>query len=81
MLYVGREILKDLVALINNNRGKFFGALLGFLIGITILIIGFFKTLFIFICTCIGYTLGSKSYKTINFRELLEKVLPPSSRS
>lgn len=74
-------MLRDLLEFINNNRGKFFGALLGFLLGVTILIIGFFKTLFIFICTCIGYTLGSKSYKTINFKELLEKILPPGSRS
>lgn len=74
-------MLRDLLEFINNNRGKFFGALLGFLLGVTILIIGFFKTLFIFICTCIGYTLGSKSYKTINFKELLEKILTPGSRS
>lgn len=69
-------MLIDLLVFINNNRGKFFGALLGFLVGALILIIGFFKALFIFICTYIGYTLGSKSYKNINFRELLEKILP-----
>lgn len=69
-------MLIDLLVFINNNRGKFFGALLGFLVGVLILIIGFFKALFIFICTYIGYTLGSKSYKNINFRELLEKILP-----
>ena len=71
-----KEILADLLVFINNNRGKFFGALLGFLVGVLILIIGFFKALFIFICTCIGYILGSKSYKNINFKELLEKILP-----
>lgn len=69
-------MLIDLLVFINNNRGKFFGALLGFLVGALILIIGFFKALFIFICTYIGYTLGSKSYKNINFKELLEKILP-----
>ncbi len=81
MLYMGKQMLNDLLELISNNKGKFFGALLGFLLGVVILIIGFFKTMFIFICTCIGYTLGSKSYKNINFRELLEKVLPPGGRS
>lgn len=70
-------MLFDLLVFINNNRGKFFGALLGFIVGVLILIIGFFKALFIFICTYIGYILGSKSYKDINFRKLLEKILPP----
>lgn len=66
-------MLFELLVYINNNRGKFFGALLGFIVGSLILIIGFFKALFIFICTYIGYFLGSKSYKDVNFRKLLEK--------
>ncbi|WP_313756451.1 DUF2273 domain-containing protein [Tissierella sp.] len=78
---MGKQILRELLELINENRGKFFGAFLGFLLGIIILIIGFFKTLFIFICTCIGYTIGNKSYKNINFKELLERILPPSGRN
>ena len=76
-----RELLTELLTKINNNKSKFFGALIGFCIGIMILTIGFFKTLFIFICTCIGYLLGSKRFKNINLRELLEKILPPGSIS
>ncbi|MBU5426661.1 DUF2273 domain-containing protein [Tissierella pigra] len=76
-----KQILRELLEIINNNRGKFFGALAGFLVAVSILIIGFFKTLFIFLCTCIGYILGSKSYKKIDFREILEKILPLGGRS
>lgn len=76
-----KELLTELLIKINNNKGKFFGALLGFLIGIMILSIGFFKTLFVFICTSIGYALGSKRFRNINLRELLEKILPPGSIS
>ncbi|WP_353095883.1 DUF2273 domain-containing protein [Tissierella praeacuta] len=78
---MGKQMLREILELINNNKGKFFGAFLGLLLGITILIIGFFKTLFIFICTCIGYIIGSKSYKNINFREILERILPPGGRN
>ena len=76
-----KQILGELLESINNNRGKFFGALVGFLVAVLILIIGFSKTLFIFLCTCIGYILGSKSYKKIDFREILEKILPLGGRS
>lgn len=76
-----RKLSTELLEKINNNRGKFFGALLGCLIGVMILVIGFFKTMFIFICTCIGYTLGGKPYKNINLRELLERILPPGGIS
>ncbi|WMM26916.1 DUF2273 domain-containing protein [Tissierella sp. MB52-C2] len=76
-----KQILRELLESINNNRGKFFGALVGFLVAVLILIIGFLKTLFIFLCTCIGYILGSKSYKKIDFREILEKILPLGGRS
>lgn len=76
-----KQILRELLESINNNRGKFFGALVGFLVAVLILIIGFLKTLFIFLCTCIGYIIGSKSYKKIDFREILEKILPLGGRS
>lgn len=78
---MGKQMLREILELINNNKGKFFGAFLGLLLGIIILIIGFFKTLFIFMCTCIGYIIGSKSYKNINFREILERILPPGGRN
>ena len=72
-----KQILIDLLENININRRKFLGAFLGFIISILILSIGFFKTLFIIICTVLGYIFGNKSYNDINFRELLEKILPP----
>ena len=61
---------------IKNHKGKFFGGILGFLIAILVLNIGFFKTLFIVLCTWIGYYLGSKSDNKENFKELIEKIIP-----
>lgn len=76
-----RQILIDIVNKINSNRGKFLGALVGCLVGVMILFIGLFKTMFIFICTGIGYTLGGIDYKNIDLKELLEKILPPGGIS
>ncbi|WP_343231651.1 DUF2273 domain-containing protein [Tissierella simiarum] len=72
-----KQMLIDLLQSVNNNRGKFLGSFLGFLIAILVLTIGFFKTLFIVICTSLGYVLGSKSDNKINLKELLERILPP----
>lgn len=69
-----RKILIDLLTKIENNRGKFLGAFLGFLIGVMILTIGFFKSLFIIICTIIGYTLGGRSYTKASIKEFIYKV-------
>lgn len=72
-----KEILMDLIQFINSNRKRFFGALFGFLIGILILTIGFFKTLFIVLTTLIGYLWGSKSFTKMDLVNFLEKILPP----
>ncbi len=65
---------------INNNKKKFFGGLIGFILSVLILTIGFFKTLFIVLCTLVGYILGSQSYTKKSLLELLERILPPGRR-
>lgn len=72
-----KDIFKEFIQYINNNRKKFFGAFSGFLIGILVLTIGFFKTLFIILTTVIGYLLGSKSFTKADLMNFLEKILPP----
>lgn len=72
-----KKMLLDFLGIIDRNRGKSIGALLGFIIGVMVLTIGFFKTLFIIICTVIGYTLGGKSYNKVKIKDWLERILPP----
>lgn len=71
-----KNIFSEIILWINNNKRKFFGGLTGFIISILILIIGLFKTLFIFLCTTIGYILGSMSLTKNDIKNLLEKILP-----
>ncbi len=75
-----KDIFISILYWINNNKKRFFGGLIGFILSVLILTIGFFKTLFIVLCTLIGYLLGSKTYTKRQILEMLERILPPGLR-
>lgn len=75
-----REMLKKLIEYIEENKGCFFGGILGFLIAILILTIGFLKTFFIVLCTFIGLFLGSKSDDEETLKVLFRRILSPIKR-
>lgn len=76
-----KTIYADIMFWINNNRGKFIGGLIGFIFGAFVLIIGLLKTIFLLICTGIGYLMGSKILNKEDLRNFLEKILPPGKIS
>ena len=54
------------------------GALIGFLLALLLVLFGFWKTLFIFIFTFLGYLLGIRYFSgRDSFRKLLDKIFPP----
>ncbi|MGM0603328.1 MAG: DUF2273 domain-containing protein [Bacillota bacterium] len=59
-----------------NNQSKVIGALIGFLIGVLILSIGFFKTLLILITTVLGYAVGSRWNIEDDIKTLIDKAIP-----
>lgn len=70
-------MLKELLdQLLIKNRGKTIGLLIGFLFGLIVLIIGFWRAVFLAICMCIGYWLGGMSDKKERFISFLDKILP-----
>lgn len=58
------------------NRRKVVGALLGLIIGLLIIIIGFFKTLLLCLTTLFGYYLGSRWSFEEDLKDLIIKVIP-----
>ncbi|NLC63981.1 MAG: DUF2273 domain-containing protein [Thermoanaerobacterales bacterium] len=62
------------------HRGKILGIAIGFLIGLIIIAIGFFKALFVVFCAVIGYYIGTASDNGQGIKDLLDKILPPGSR-
>ena len=62
---------------LGDRKGRTIGAIIGFIIAILVLIIGFFRTLFIVLCTWLGYYIGKKSDDRENFKDILSKIIPP----
>lgn len=56
---------------------KMVGAILGLLVGIVIVIVGFFKALFIILCSIIGYYIGKLMDDPESLRVFLDRILPP----
>ena len=73
-----KEIFLEFLQTLIRNKGKTIGTLFGFVIAILVISIGFFKTLFIVLCTWLGYFLGKKTDNQENIREIIERILPPS---
>lgn len=64
----------------NSYKWEINGALIGFGIAVFIIIVGFFKTLFIALLSCIGYYIGKRLSDDREYiKNLLDRVLPPGS--
>lgn len=61
------------------HSGKITGVLIGFVLGLLILIIGFFQALFVLFCMVIGYFIGKRIDDKEDLMEILDKLLPPGS--
>ncbi|NMB34145.1 MAG: DUF2273 domain-containing protein [Clostridium sp.] len=72
--------IKQVVDFYRAHCGEINGAFIGFIIAISILIIGFMQTIFISACILFGYYIGKKLSKDKNYlRNLLDKFLPPGT--
>lgn len=61
---------------IKQKRGLITGIGIGFLVGVLILAIGFFRTLFLAICIAIGAFFGTRNRFRKKLFEILDKILP-----
>ncbi|MFW6001390.1 MAG: DUF2273 domain-containing protein [Halanaerobium sp.] len=60
----------------SENPRKVIGALIGLLIGILILTIGFLKTIILALTTFLGYYLGSRYNIEEDLKDLLMRIIP-----
>ena len=60
-----------------NHRGKTAGTLLGLVLGIAILLFGFWNTVFVLLCAMIGLFIGIKVDRNKEIAQGLERWLPP----
>ncbi|MFW6007502.1 MAG: DUF2273 domain-containing protein [Halanaerobiales bacterium] len=70
------KLIEDFLRYIILNKSKFIGAVIGLVIGILFLTIGFFKTILLFLCVLIGYIIGGRLEVEGSIKEFLDKILP-----
>ncbi|WP_110953166.1 DUF2273 domain-containing protein [Anaerosinus massiliensis] len=70
------DVKAFLEAVWQNHRGKLVGTILGSMIGISILLFGFFKTVFIMICGLIGLFVGKRVDDKDDLMDIVEKIIP-----
>lgn len=59
------------------HKGEIIGAGIGASFAIFVILVGFWKTIFIGLCTFIGYYIGRKYSNKDELIELLDRILPP----
>ena len=70
-----KRFLEDLKT---NHPAAWIGGSVGFLLGLFLILFGFWKTLFIIILTGAGFYIGKKFLSNKDdLKELLDKILPP----
>lgn len=63
-----------------HHRGKLVGTVLGIAFGASIMIFGFFATVFIVLCGLVGLFVGKKVDDKDDFRDIVDKIIPPGFR-
>lgn len=64
----------------SSHKGGVIGAVVGIIVAILILWLGFFNMLFIAILGGIGYYIGVALFQGKNFiRELIDRIIPPGT--
>lgn len=72
--------LEKLLGYYEEHRGGINGAGIGLLLAVFILLLGFFKVLFIAIFAGVGYYIGKRIHEDKDYiRNLLDRVLPPGT--
>ncbi|MFW6257093.1 MAG: DUF2273 domain-containing protein [Bacillota bacterium] len=74
------ELWAKIKEYIDTNSGKVLGMLIGLLIGVLLLILGFWPTLLLVLCTTVGYFWGLFRDEDISLKKLLDKISPPGIR-
>ena len=59
------------------HRGRMIGVIIGLVIGIMFLTLGFFRTVFLLFLMSAGYMLGSHIDNKEDLLDLLDRILPP----
>ena len=70
--------MKQLFEELKSRQSAWIGALIGLVLGLFLILFGFWETLFILILAGAGYYIGKKFFSNKeDLKELLDRILPP----
>lgn len=61
--------------ILTNHKGKFFGLLIGLVMGFLIISLGIWHTLVVILISALGYYIGKRVDEEGSFKEFLNKIL------
>jgi len=64
----------------NEHRGEIIGGISGLTISIIIITLGFFKAIFVILCTLLGYYIGKNADNIEGILNILDKIKYPGNR-
>ncbi|HHY46461.1 MAG TPA: DUF2273 domain-containing protein [Firmicutes bacterium] len=70
----------ELLRMLIQHRGKVLGSIFGFIVGLVVIFYGWFDAISLVICVSSGYFIGRQLDRHESFKELLERLLPPTER-
>lgn len=70
---MNKEVIFEFLA---KNKGKIAGVFLGLIFSILVLVVGFFKTIFIIFCSMTGFYLGSRVDNKEDILDIIQKLIP-----
>lgn len=62
------------------HSGKILGVIMGLILGVFIITVGFFRTAFILLCAVVGYIVGKRIDEKEDIMDIIDKLLPPGYR-
>ncbi len=70
--------MKRFLEELQSHNSAFIGGTAGFILGLSLILFGFWKTLFVILLTVIGYYIGKKYFSNKeDLKALLDKIIPP----
>lgn len=73
-----RRLFVPLIDFLQGKNPGVTGALFGLLLGLLLVIFGFWKSLFVLLLSVVGYMLGVSVFANAeSFKRLLDRILPP----
>lgn len=72
------SVVKALLTFLAARRGRILGVTLGVVVGLLWIIFDWWRAAIFLFCTLLGYFIGLRVDRRDSWREILEKILPPT---